>query len=219
MMVFKGFISDMDGIVANTEYLWYEGTRKFLEQFGIIFSKKGFAKLIGGHLRGDAKMLKEEFKLPLTEQEISINRRKIVLDEMTGKIELNDGYMDLLNLLQKNKIKISLATMSSQEVIDKVLDETGVRNHFDHIVSSFYLKNKAEAYLKAANLMKIETSECFALEDSVSGAIAAKEAGIYCVVIPNGLLSSDTDFLFADEIHSSIREFLSRGTVLSGLVM
>ena len=44
---FRGFISDMDGVVANTEEFWFIGTNNFLRKFGKVCSRDEYAKYIG----------------------------------------------------------------------------------------------------------------------------------------------------------------------------
>jgi beta-phosphoglucomutase-like phosphatase (HAD superfamily) len=106
--------------------------------------------------------------------------------------------------------------MSPREIIDAILSATGLGGRFIATVSAREAGSKRDAYLAAVRRMAIRPSECFALEDSPGGARAAKEAGLYCVAIPNAFLKN-ADFSFVDEVHRSIREFLANGRVLETL--
>lgn len=212
-MVILGFVSDMDGVVADTEDVWYRGTRKFLESTGVKFSREEHKKFIGKTERDDARTFKKDFGMQMSEDEMVKKRREYIVDEMEGRVKINDGYAELLDMLERGGVKISLVSSSPMRIIDIVLEEIGTRGRFSHIVSAENDIDKTPAYSRAAGMMGLDPSECFALEDSPSGARAAKAAGIYCVVVPNPALEG-VDFSFADETHKDIRGFLKNGKIL-----
>ena len=49
-------------------------------------------------------------------------------------------------------------------------------------------KPHAEPYLKAANLLNVDPSDCVAFEDSISGILSAEAAGTKAVGIPNVMM-------------------------------
>ena len=51
------------------------------------------------------------------------------------------------------------------------------------------IKPAPDLYLKAAEKLELEPSDCLVVEDSLNGKIAAQEAGCDCVVIPSRLTS------------------------------
>lgn len=44
--------------------------------------------------------------------------------------------------------------------------------------------------MKAAECLGVKPEECIAFEDSVNGSIAAKRAGMKCVIVPNKVTKS-----------------------------
>ncbi|HLE07411.1 MAG TPA: HAD family phosphatase [archaeon] len=211
----KGFVSDMDGTVVNSETLCFESTKMFLEKFGIEFSKKDFSDIIGYTEIEAAKLLKEKFKISLSIDYIFSERRKF-LEALNENAYLIEDYLRLISLLKNNNVKISLASSSPKKLIEKTLKRNAIEQHFIASVSAEEVGSKVNAYKTAVEKMGLRTSECFALEDSVFGARAAKDAGLYCVLIPNEFMNGH-DTSFVDEVHKSIRDFLHKGKVLKEL--
>src|SRR5690554_6237791 len=70
--------------------------------------------------------------------------------------------------------------------IDFVLDNLNVRQYFDAIVSAddvFESKPHPETFLKGAQLLKVQPSDCVGFEDAPKGVEAAENAGMPCVVL------------------------------------
>ncbi len=214
--IFRGFVSDMDGIAADTEELWFIGTRNFLQRFGITYSREEQKQHIGKPPIEDIRIFREKYGLPLPESEALVAMQNEVMNIHSSEIRLNDGYIDLLLILEKNRIRTSLASNSPPEIIDKVLDATGIRRYFAAVVSAAQAGSKAEAYRFAVNSMHLKPKDCFALEDSLSGVQAAKEAGLYCIAVPNQMLNG-ADFSIADEVHKNIRTALQNSQVIKSV--
>ncbi|KAF6602372.1 HAD-IA family hydrolase, partial [Bacillus sp. EKM417B] len=73
------------------------------------------------------------------------------------------------------------------------LKELGLFDEFEVIQTADdveEVKPNPELYLKAAEHLGVEPSECLAFEDSVNGSIAAKRAGMKCVIVPNKVTSA-----------------------------
>lgn len=209
----RGFVSDMDGVVADTEEFWYAGTRKFLQAFGVEYSREEFGQCVGKPPIENSRMFKEKYGLPLSENDAHKARLNEVMAALNTGLKLNDGYIDLLLILEKNRIRTSLASNSPLEIINKILDTTKIRRYFTAIVSADQVGNKVEAYRLAVKSMHLKIAECFALEDSLSGVRAAKEAGLYCIAVPSQF-ANGADFSIANEIHKNIRTALQNSPAI-----
>jgi beta-phosphoglucomutase-like phosphatase (HAD superfamily) len=68
------------------------------------------------------------------------------------------------------------------------LRQLGLLAYFDCIKSSDdveKVKPDPALYLKAAGCLGVEPEQCLVFEDSPNGSLAAKRAGMACVVVPN----------------------------------
>jgi beta-phosphoglucomutase-like phosphatase (HAD superfamily) len=70
--------------------------------------------------------------------------------------------------------------------IDFVLDNLNIRHYFKAIVSAndvVFSKPHPETFLKAAQLLNVDPTECFVFEDVPKGIEAAQNAGMDAVVL------------------------------------
>lgn len=66
-------------------------------------------------------------------------------------------------------------------------------------------KPHPEIFLKAAKAAQVLPSECFVIEDSTNGIMAASRAGIFCVAYKNEN-SVNQDYKLADKLISDYSE-------------
>ena len=106
---------------------------------------------------------------------------------------------------------VSLAICSTsqmQEVnllVEKMLG-TKRKARFSTILAGDDVSKKKpdpEIYNLASKRLSFEPSECVVIEDNRNGLLAAKAAGMYCVVTTNGY-SKDEDFSEADLVVSEL---------------
>jgi beta-phosphoglucomutase-like phosphatase (HAD superfamily) len=81
-----------------------------------------------------------------------------------------------------------LASSANRQIIDKVLDLSGLRDLFRTTVSSEEVprgKPKPDVYLEVAHRLGRRPQSCVAVEDSANGIRAAIAAGLQTVAVPN----------------------------------
>ncbi|WP_449401445.1 HAD family hydrolase [Chryseobacterium wanjuense] len=86
-----------------------------------------------------------------------------------------------LQKLSQNNIKTGLATMGIPSSIDFILNGLNIRNYFHEITGGIeVLKGKPhpEIFLKTLEKLRVESKDTLAVEDSIGGIKAAKEAGL-----------------------------------------
>ena len=66
-------------------------------------------------------------------------------------------------------------------------------------------KPHPEIFIKAAKAAGVSNSECFVIEDSTNGIIAAKDADIFCVAYKSAH-SKDQDYTRADMLISDYKD-------------
>jgi HAD superfamily hydrolase (TIGR01509 family) len=83
---------------------------------------------------------------------------------------------------------LAIASSSNRELIDLVLDLSGLAPCFAATVSSEEVasgKPEPDVYLEAARLLGVEPESCAAIEDSHSGILSASRAGMRVIALPN----------------------------------
>jgi beta-phosphoglucomutase-like phosphatase (HAD superfamily) len=105
-------------------------------------------------------------------------------------------------------LKVGLASSSSCTWVEGHLQRLGLRTFFDsvHAKDDVQLTKPDPAlYRSAVEALGVAPDEALAFEDSRNGIIAAKEAGLYCVAVPN-TLTRRTDISQADITLDSLSE-------------
>lgn len=188
-MKISGVISDMDGVILDSEKLyvrfWCEAAnfygypmqthhalsiRSMARPFAIERLKGYFGENFDYHAVHDKR-------IELMDKYI----------EQNG-IEAKAGAKQLLEYLKDKNIKIALATATRPERTKVYLERVGLYEYFDEIVcASMVKKGKPEPdiYLYAAEKLGLKPSECIALEDSQNGIKSASSAGCITVMVPD----------------------------------
>src|SRR4051794_7126220 len=119
----------------------------------------------------------------------AINREvvRLMLEAYGDHLPLADGAVEAVERLAR-RWPLGLASSSNRELIDAVLEASGLARYFRVTVSSEEVargKPAPDVYLEAARRLEVAPERCAAVEDSHSGIRAARAAGMRVVVIPN----------------------------------
>ena len=107
-----------------------------------------------------------------------------------------NGLEDFLSALKSDGVKMAMATSSTVEDINFILNKIPIRDDFDEIVNSSMVsrpKPNPDIFLKAAEKLNMPPERCVVFEDSIAGIKAANAAGMKVVAITTGHT--------ADELH------------------
>ena len=120
---------------------------------------------------------------------------------LLGLLKIGSGVA--FAVLNKNGVKLALASGSSMESISHHLKEVGATKFFDVIVPGTAVTNGKPApdiFLLAAQKLGVNPKNCYVLEDSENGIIAAYKAGMKCIGIPDVVeFNSETKTLLTAE--------------------
>jgi beta-phosphoglucomutase family hydrolase len=179
-------IFDMDGVLVDNYEYHRQAWALFLEKYGIDITGDFRNKIFGGTNR---EHLETFFKRKLTKEEIrelGSDKEAIYRNLYAGQIKPVEGLISFLTELRIHRIPVALATSSPAINVRFVLKKTGTKNFFSLILdSSSVTKGKPdpEIYLKTAELLHVEPSQCIVFEDSIIGIIAAKAAGTRVIAL------------------------------------
>jgi len=177
-------IFDMDGVLVDSEPLHYEACRRVVEPFGVDLSVKEFTALWLGHSRGLREGLKRH-KVPLSLEEARRRKHAFFVELARKQLTVRPGVRALLRATEH--LPRAVATSSGWEMIDTILGLTGLRENFSVIVSGLDLlrgKPAPDIFLEAARCLGVPPETCIVFEDARPGLLAAKAAGMRCVVVP-----------------------------------
>ena len=192
--MFDAVIFDWDGTLADTQRFMVNSFQTVLKEYGCKVSDEFIRRRIGIGARNTFRDALQAANISFDEKIIdSLVEKKVMLQmEKTGSVSLFEGARELLNSLH-NRVRMALASMNNRAVVNKLLDEKGVRAYFDVAITAedvLQPKPNPEIFLRCAAKLNCTPTKCVVLEDSVFGAQAAKDAEMKCIAIPTGAYSA-----------------------------
>lgn len=178
-------IFDMDGTLLNTQKPFIHAWNYAGEKQGIKDAGKEIPNVCGMNEAGWSAYLKEKFKGIDTDL---FNKSSAEYLSENSVTEFKEGANELVNFLKKNNIKIALASGSETNAVNyhlKKLDYLGV---FDAIVCGDEIekgKPEPDIFLLTAKRLGVNPEDCYVLEDSKNGIIAAVRAGMKAIGVPD----------------------------------
>lgn len=187
--VIKGVISDMDGVMLDSEKLYVRFWCEAAQSLGFPM-KKDHALGIRSLARVFAvKKLQGWFGTEFDYDSVR-NKRIELMDKYVAEngIEAKSGAKELLIWLKQNGYKTALATATPVDRASLYLKQVGLLEFFDVICSAREVKRgkpEPDIYLLAAKRLGLAPGECMALEDSQNGVRSAFAAGCKTVLVPD----------------------------------
>ncbi|RDY29004.1 HAD family phosphatase [Romboutsia weinsteinii] len=205
----KAVIFDMDGVIVNTEPIYYKVIKELLNEMGHDIDYKEYEKLIGTTNEYTWDSLKKKFFI--TRDTYELIDEMMLLKEVIIKrdgYQIIDGIKELILDLKSNNIKLAVASSSPISDILDVTISTEIHKYFDKLITGESVpKSKPfpDVFLKAAKELNVEPEECIVIEDSKSGVSAAKSANMKCIGFKN-IDSGNQDLNRADSLVESIKD-------------
>jgi HAD superfamily hydrolase (TIGR01509 family) len=217
----KAIIFDCDGVLADTER---DGHRV---AFNKAFAEKGLPTEWSVELYGELLAVaggKERMKHYFnnygwppndTDKDALIKElHKLKTDYFmeiieSGQLPLRPGVARFVDEAIAADISLAICSTSHERAVNlvaEVLLGPERKSHFNAILAGDVVSKKKpdpEIYNLAAERLKLVPSECVVIEDTRIGLLAAKAAGMHCVVTTNGY-SEDEDFTEADLVVSEL---------------
>jgi HAD superfamily hydrolase (TIGR01509 family) len=126
-----------------------------------------------------------------------------------ARLPLLPGAREAVERIAK-RWPLGLASSSNRELIDLVLERSGLASFFRVTVSSEEVargKPEPDVYVEAARLLDVAPDRCIAIEDSHNGIASAAAAGMRVIAVPNRHFPPGGDALArASVVLSSLEE-------------
>jgi HAD superfamily hydrolase (TIGR01509 family) len=207
----RAAIFDMDGLLVDSEPLWWRAGIEALAGVGVHLDDSHLNETVG--LRTDAAVAHWFSRFPWTgksRRQIEDEVQMRVLQLIRATARPLPGVRRLLDYLASQGLPLGLCSSSPYPVIDAVLDKLGLADAF-HVVYSAedepFGKPHPGAYLTCASRIGVAAARCVAFEDSLPGARSAKAAQMKVVAVPNPASAVATSFEFCDARLGSLVEF------------
>jgi HAD superfamily hydrolase (TIGR01509 family) len=187
MQVLQAVLFDMDGLLVDSERLWYESEAEVMADLGAPWGPEDQESLVGGSIaRTVAYMLARTG--PVADPD-EVGRRLLdgMAERLRANVPLMPGAKDLLDEVREAGVPSALVSSTHRTLMEYALDGIG-RDRFTVTVAGDeveHTKPHPEPYLKAARLLDADPRRCVALEDSPNGTESAAAAGCHVVAVPS----------------------------------
>ncbi len=197
MTVPHAIIFDFDGVLLDTERVIFNSWARLYEREGLQLTVKDYANCLGaGYSRWDpaAHLQSLTGKKYDWEAENAARQAEIVRELSSQK--LMPGAPELLEWCRDHKIRMVIASSSSRRWVSDWLKHLHAECFFERIfcrTDGYDVKPSPALFLAACDYLGIAKEDCLIIEDSENGVIAARNAGIPCLAIPNRM-TAHSDF-------------------------
>ncbi len=190
-------IFDLNGLIIDDEKFKLQAFNEVLKKFKIKLTREYWINQCVGYTElNNFKKILADKKIIKTDEQI----KKLILAQHKYYKKLIASRVkkiacpEILNLIQyikaKTNKKIAIATSTNKKGYELVLGKHGLNilKHFDYIVCGEDIKKSKpnpEIYFKVKRFFKVSSKECLVFEDAEAGVLAAKNAKMSCVAIPN----------------------------------
>jgi HAD superfamily hydrolase (TIGR01509 family) len=205
--VIEAVVFDLDGVLVDSEQVWEASKRALVQDSGGRWREEATTKMLGMSSPEWSRYLHDELAVPLEPDEINDAVVARMLELYRERLPLLPGAVEAVRRLAA-RWPLGLATSSNREVVDLVLELSGLDGAFGATVSSEEVargKPAPDVYLEAIGRLDAEPEGCAAIEDSSNGLRAAAAAGTAVVAVPNPHYPPEPDALaLADRTLASL---------------
>lgn len=209
-MVQKAIFFDNDGVLVDTEKLFFRACQDVMMRYGYELQQSEFVKYslrdnIGvWHLldvvqKGEVTVeaLRDErdtkYKYYLLREEIENSGARRVLEALRGRVQVG---------VVTSSLRHHFDLMHVRTGFDLLVDFVVAREDYEHS------KPHPEPYLLACSRVACSPEDILVIEDSPRGVRAASLAGLKCWVIPNSFIDDDEEFRQAERVIHNLEQVL-----------
>ena len=179
---------DLDGTLLDTEPLYTLASQRILDRFGATFSMDLKRRTMGGDSRVSARVVIDEFGLPMSVDEY-LDERAVHLRDLFVTAPEIDGASAFLEYWH-GRIPMGLATSSPREMAELKLQRRSWKGIFDAVICGDdavvgAAQPAPDIFLECAKAIGQAPAGCVVFEDSPNGVRAANAAGMRAFAIRN----------------------------------
>lgn len=190
----KGIIFDFDGVLVDTEWAIFQSWVHLYAREGQEISIATYAPCLGaGYSHWDPAAHLEKLTGKKYVWEIETPARQAMLEADLERSGLMDGALELLDWCAGQGIGLAVASSSSRRWVQGWLEKLGIYDRFAGVFTrtdGYPVKPSPALFEAAQQCLGLEKADCLIIEDSENGIIAAQNAAIPCVAIPNRMTES-----------------------------
>ncbi|WOJ98160.1 HAD family phosphatase [Congregibacter brevis] len=185
----KGVIFDFDGLIVDTNALWTEAEHACFTAVGVYvtpdqqqLTESMTTRQVASH------WYKYQPWRGRSVEKLELDVIEYVRRELASGARTMPGAIDVIRWCCAQGYRIGLATNAPREVCEPTLEQLGVHDQFDAIVTEADVRNgkpHPAVYRACVEKLNLRPHEAIAFEDSPTGALAAVRAGVTVIGVPS----------------------------------
>jgi HAD superfamily hydrolase (TIGR01509 family) len=194
----QALIFDFDGLIIDTEWTEFQAWQEMCQRHGVELTLETWLPCIG---RGATTRVFDPYDYLAAQAGGTLVREEIEAWCRRRNLELIDaqpllpGVKELLMEAKARGLFLAVASSSSRRWVAGHLARLELLGYFDALACGDeieHTKPYPDVYLSALKKIGADARWTVALEDSLNGMLAARRAGLFCVVVPGKLTQSLT---------------------------
>lgn len=203
MAEIKACLFDLDGVIVDTAKYHYLAWKRLANSLGFEFTEEDNERLKGVSRMKSLEILLEIGGLSFDEsamEEMAAKKNQWYVEYISkmDASEILPGVLNFLKLLRKNNIKTALGSVSKNAML--ILKNIQMLEYFDAVIDGTKITNakpNPEVFLKGAEELCVNPSECVVFEDAKAGIEAAINAGMYSIGVGSPIILSKANFVIS----------------------
>lgn len=191
----KGVIFDKDGILFDTESIYFECWKEAGRIQGIEFPDELCGKISGTNHDFQISFISHYY--PDIDAEKMYQDKQVIVKKLFNvEIQEKPGLHEIMQYLHEHNYIMAVASGSPASQIEEQLKNADCLKYINAIVSGQDLERSKpypDIFIKAAEQIGLKPEECYVFEDSLNGLKAAYVAGCRPVMIPD-MIEPDEEF-------------------------
>ncbi|RFP11048.1 HAD family phosphatase [Duganella sp. BJB488] len=185
----RAILWDNDGVLVDTERLFYEANRDLFRPLGLELSEQHFFDWYLADNCGAWHLLEPRLSVAEIDAWRDERNRQYAATLASENIPAIDGVGEVLASLSP-RLRMGVVTSSNRDHFEIIHDRLDLLPHFEFVLTfDTYARSKPapDPYLLGLERLGVRADECLVVEDSPRGLQAATAAGIRCIVLRNEL--------------------------------
>jgi HAD superfamily hydrolase (TIGR01509 family) len=187
-MAIRAVVFDLDGLMFDTEALFFRACSEVLGSRGKRFTPEIMRSLIGRRAVEVAGWLKTLAGVDEPPEVILAEVKERFSAEVDTAVHPTAGLIAVLDHLGRCRLPLAVATSSGRSYADRLLNRHGLAHRFAFVLTSEDVtrgKPDPQIYRLAAERFAVPAGDLLVLEDSPAGVEAGRRAGAVVVGIPH----------------------------------